>query len=139
MRHLTQEAGEPLCMIYSLAMVLDAEVSDIIKEVGKTGARMTKHGCREGIHPVEMYDCIIKRGYFPSFINIPELICHNEKLTTVEWDIDKFIKGNRLLVFTESHCMAVNEEGVVFDPNLITKSNLDLTKIRAVLVIKSIK
>jgi len=58
----------PQCLLYSSAMVLDCEPSDLVTEIGHDGMEvcwpeLEKPFCFRSFHPQEIMDCFVRRGY----------------------------------------------------------------------------
>jgi hypothetical protein len=129
MKLLTQNDKEPNCLVYAAAMILNADVEDILSSIGHRGQEMVWPGrdwptCLAGVHIQEIQDVAYKYGkcFYPIEFE-PTSRCsegapahfsyknRNLKLRMMNYLIDK-----RAILVGKTHAVAWDGEQV-YDPN----------------------
>ena len=128
MKLLKMPSGIQQCLLYSLAMLLDEEVDDLIQELGHNGMVRTFDQlipyCYNGHHIQEIIDVFLRRGIFITPIELYpryasaraptdfRMLWPEEEAQKRFWST---IKGQRGLLLSNTHACAW-DGAIVWDP-----------------------
>jgi hypothetical protein len=123
----------PNCLIYSAAMVLDADVESLYKEIGHNGMAkvwdLPTPLCYRNFHIQEIIDCFIRRGYGLMPIEVDPISISSLEVKPVHAYEDGWARFMGLIRDHRAILIAKNRHAIAWDGHMCYDPNGRTAKI----------